>query len=432
VTAADHQSTSGRTGQRSGLGPRKTLLICIVLLLAGAVALLLIFNTEPVEQRESAVRESAMLVEVTPAEAGDFRPLIHAVGTVVPAQEIMLRPRVGGEIVEISAAFVPGGYVQAGDVLLRLDPADYRNALRQRESELQQAIAELEIEHGRQDIAERDYRQLDRELDAAKRALVLREPQLRSAEARVQAARVALEQAQLDLERTTVRAPFGAQVLSRQVNLGSQVSSGDALARLVGLDTYWVETTVPLDRLRWLIFARDGSQGGSPVTVRHRTAWPDGQQREGYLYQLIGELEGDTRLARVLVAVDDPLGRASGDGGQPGLIIGSFVECLIEGREIRDAVRLDRDHLRKNDTVWLMRDGKLAVQPVDIVFRDAEHVYIRNGIAAGEQVVTSSLATVRDGVRLRIKAAADASDAAAVAPAGGELAGGELAGSGQR
>ncbi len=422
MTAADHQSTSGRTGQRSGLGPRKTLLICIVLLLAGAVALLLIFNTEPVEQRESAVRESAMLVEVTAAEAGDFRPQIHAVGTVVPAQEITLRPRVAGEIVEISRAFVPGGYVKAGEVLLRLDPADYRNALQQRESELQQAIAELEIEHGRQDIAERDYRQLDKDLDAAKKALVLREPQLRSAEARVQAARVALEQARLDLERTAIRAPFDAQVLSRNVNLGSQVNTGDALARLVGLDTYWVETTVPLDRLRWLTFARDGSQGGSPVMVRHRTAWPAGQQREGYLYQLIGELEGDTRLARVLVAVDDPLGRTA-EGDVPDLIIGSFVECLIEGREIRDAVRLNRDHVRKDDTVWLMRDDRLAVQPVDIVFRDAEHVYIRDGVAAGEQVVTSSLATVREGVRLRVKSGSGAGESAGAGPAVSDSAG---------
>lgn len=413
MTAADQKSTRERTGQRSGLGLHTTLLVCSVLLLAGAAALLLIFTTEPVEQRESAVRESAMLVEVTTAEAGDFRPLIHAVGTVVPAKEITLRPRVAGEIVEISAAFVPGGFVRAGEVLLRLDPADYRNAVQQRGSELQQAIAELEIEHGRQDIAARDYRQLEKDLDAAKKALVLREPQLRSAEARVQAARVALEQARLDLERTAVRAPFDAQVLSREVNLGSQVGNGDALARLVGLDTYWVETTVPLDRLRWLNFAREAAQPVSPVTIRHRTAWPDGAHREGYLYQLIGELEGNTRLARVLVAVDDPLGHVAGDRELPGLIIGSFVECLIEGREIRNAVRLDRDHLRKDDTVWLMRDGRLAVQAVDIVFRDAEHVYIRDGVGAGEQIVTTSLATVRDGARLRVKSADHASGPAA-------------------
>jgi multidrug efflux pump subunit AcrA (membrane-fusion protein) len=188
-------------------------------------------------------------------------------------------------------------------------------------------------------------------------------------------------------------------VLSREVNLGSQVSAGTALARLVGVDTYWVETTLPLDRLRWLDFAED-SAAGSPVTVRHRSAWPADRSREGRLFRLVGELEGDTRMARVLVAVDDPLGRAS---GLPRLIIGSFVECRIHGRPIENVVRIPRELVRKGDTVWLMRDGRLAIQPVEIVFQDATHAYIGEGLADGDRVVTTSLATVKEGIPLRQK-----------------------------
>ncbi len=391
------------TGKSRSANLRATLAICALLALAAAGALWLIFNTEPEVQRETAVRQTAMLVDVVRPEAGIFRPEIVTLGTVRPAREVVLRPRVGGEIVARSPAFVPGGLVRAGEVLVRIDEADYQNALVLRESELEQAIAELEIEHGRQDIAARDYRQLQRELDPDKKALVLRRPQLRGAEARVQAARAALERARLDLERTAVTAPFDAQVLGREVDLGSQVSPGDPLARLVGLATYWVETTVPLDKLRWLTFP-DGEEGaGSPVTIRHRTAWPEGQTREGHLFQLVGELEGETRLARALVAVEDPLARSPGFAGAPGLILGSFVECGIRGREIDDAVRLSREHLRQADTVWVMNDDHLAIRTVDVVFRDAEYAYIRGGLSAEDRVVTTSLATVRDGVRLRLK-----------------------------
>ena len=395
-------STAGPLDREAGtISLRATLLLCAVLVLAGAAALMLIFNTEPEVQRESAVRETAMLVDVISVEAGTFRPMIEVMGTVRPAREVTLRPRIGGEVIDIAAEFVPGGEVGAGDMLLRLDDADYRIALEQRQSELQQAIAELEIEHGRQQIAENDYRQLNKDLQPENRALVLREPQLKSAEAGVRAARAAVDKAQLDLERTTVRAPFHAQVLSREVNLGSQVSPGSALARLVGVDTYWVESTVPLDRLRWLSFAEDTATG-SPVAVRHRSAWSPDQVREGYLYRLVGELEGETRMARVLVAVDDPLGRGSG-AALPSLIIGSFVECRIQGRPIEDVVRVPRDLVRKGDTVWLMRDGLLAVQPVTIVFQDAEFAYVGEGLAADDRVVTTSLATVRDGIPLRLK-----------------------------
>ena len=77
---------------------------------------------------------------------------------------------------------------------------------------------------------------------------MLREPQRLAAEARVQSARAAVEQARVDLGRTVIRAPFDAQVLSREVEIGSQVSPGDPLARLVGVDRYWVEIS-----LRWTV-----------------------------------------------------------------------------------------------------------------------------------------------------------------------------------
>jgi RND family efflux transporter MFP subunit len=381
----------------------KTLLLCAALLAVGGVALWVIFNTEPEVRRESAVRETAMLVEVERVETGNFRPEIQAMGTVRAAREVILRPRVGGEVESIADAFVPGGEVQAGDVLLRIDDADYRVLLEQRESEYQQAVAQLEIENGRQEIALRDYRQLNKDLQPDNRALVLREPQLRSAEAVVRGATAALEQARLDLERTNVRAPFHAQILTREVNLGSQVAAGDALARLVGVDTYWVETTIPLDRLRWLAFGEQ--DGASPVTIRHRSAWPENESRSGHLFRLIGELEGDTRMARVLVAVNDPLGRET---GRPPLIIGSFVECLIVGRELQYVARVPRDTIRKDDTVWLMRDGRLAIQSVDIAFQDGEWAYVRSGLAADDRVVTTSLATVRDGIALRLKSESSA------------------------
>jgi RND family efflux transporter MFP subunit len=384
-----------------------TLLLCAALVAAGGIALWVIFNTEPEVRRESAVRETAMLVEVERVETGNFRPRIQAMGTVRPAREVILRPRINGEVKAIADAFVPGGEVAAGEVLLRIDDADYRVLLEQRESERQQALAELEIENGRQGIALRDYRQLNKDLEPDNRALVLREPQLRSAEAAVRSATAAVEQARLDLERTTVRAPFHAQILTRDVNLGSQLSAGDALARLVGVETYWVETTLPLDRLRWLSFG-DGD-GASPVTIRHRSAWPENEYRRGYLFRLIGELEGDTRMARVLIAVDDPLGRATGG---PQLIIGSFVESLIEGRELRDVARVPRDLIRKGDTVWLMRDGRLAIQPVDIAFLDNDYAYVRAGLAADDRIVTTSLATVRDGIALRLKPEGDAAEIA--------------------
>lgn len=360
----------------------------------------MIFMTEPTAQREGATRETAMLVEVTSAKRGDFRPAIIATGAVQPAEEVMLSPRVSGMVIRRSPAFVPGGFVRKGQTLLQIDPADYQNTLELRKSDLRQALAELSIEQGRQDVARQDYELLGDTLSEEKVALVLREPQLEAVKARVEAARAAVRQAELQLERTAVKAPFNAHILSRNVNLGSQIAPGDDLGRLVGIDQYWVMATVPLSHLRWLDFPDGGREKGSQVMIRNRTAWPEGQYRQGRLYKLVGALEDQTRLARVLVSAPDPLARWS--DSLPALIIGSFVETSIEAAELEDVVRLNRDYIRENETVWVMKDGKLHIQDVDIIFQDAQYAYLRSGLSENDQVVVTNLSTVTEGARLRL------------------------------
>lgn len=378
-----------------------TLLICAALILGAAILLYLIFSTEPTARRDGAVRQTASLVDVVQGEYGTFRPTIEAMGTVRPAREISLSARVEGEVVSLGDGFEPGGFVDAGELLVAIDEADYRIAVEQRGSALEQAIAELEIERGQQQAARADYESFNRELPPERRALVLREPQLRSAKANVESARADLRQAELDLERATVEAPFAAHVLDRAVNVGSQVSPGSELARLVGRDTYWVEATVPVTRLAWLTIP-DGESPGSRVDVRNRNAWPEGTTRRGEVFRMIGELEGDTRLARILVAVDDPLAREA-DPGTPRLMLGEYVQCLIEGREITDAVRIEREYIRADQTVWLMVDERLVIQPVSIVFQDETYAYVDEGLSEDDRVVTTRLATVREGLRLRIE-----------------------------
>jgi RND family efflux transporter MFP subunit len=390
-----------RNSQKGRPGWITTLLICLGVLLLGAGVTAFIFSTEPTATREGATRESAMLVEVTQVQRGTFRPTIIAMGTVVPARDIILSPRVGGQIIERSPDFTPGGYIAAGDTLLRIDPADFENVLRQRQSDLQQALADLNIEMGRQKVARKDYQLLDQTLAEANEALVLRRPQLKAARARVAASRAAVAQAELDLQRTRIKAPFDAHILSRNVNLGSQVAPGDNLGRLVGLDTYWVEVTVPLVKLRWLVFPEKAGVEGSQVRIRDRSAWPAGQYRLGRMYRLVGALEDRTRMARVLVTVDDPLGHRGNSADVPPLIIGAFVETRIQARQITDIVRLRRDFVRAGDTVWVMLNGELDIRKVGVVFRDATYAYIDSGLRDTDQVVTTNLSTVVDGAKLR-------------------------------
>src|SRR5699024_12180089 len=106
---------------------------------------------------------------------------------------------------------------------------------------------DLKIEMGRQDVARQDFKVLGdtlaERLSEQNRSLVLRQPQLKAARSSVQSARAAVEQAELNLQRTSIEAPFDAHILNRNVNDGSQVAAGDNMRRQVGLDTYGVKET---------------------------------------------------------------------------------------------------------------------------------------------------------------------------------------------
>ncbi len=398
-------SENQNTSSEKPVNWKKTLLICIIILVVGAIVTALIFSTEPTAMRAGATKETAMLVEVTEVQHGTFQPTIVATGTVQPAQDIMLSPRVSGEIIRRSPSFVPGGFVKKGEVLLQIDPADYRNTLELRKSELHQALADLEIEKGRQDVARKDFQLIGGDtLSQENEALVLREPQLNAVRASVEAARAAVEQAELALRRTTIRAPFDAHILARNANVGSQVAQGDQLGRLVGVDAYWVVATVPLSKLRWLSFP-EADTPGSMVRVRDRNAWQEGEYREGHLYKLVGALEDQTRLARVLVSVPDPLAYQADSVHVPPLMIGAFMETYIQGDEISGVIRLNRDYVRQNETVWVMEEGKLQIRDVDIVFSDAKYTYISKGLNENEQVVTTNLSTVVEDAKLRLASA---------------------------
>ncbi len=349
------------------------------------------------KKKINATRKSAALVKTVSVQRGSYSPRIVVLGAVEPAQDIILSPRVEGQLIELSTEFAPGQMVHEGDLLLRIDPADFENALSIRESELEQTEASLEIEQGRQSLARKELAMLQCTIDDTNRALVLREPQIASIRAEVSAARAVVERAKLELQRTRVFAPFDAQILSRSVNVGSQVARGDELARLVGVREYWVFAAVPVRSLRWIQFERSDGQG-SAVTLRNPDVWPPGVNRSARVTRMIGTLDQQSRLARVLITVTDPLGLES---DVPPLILRSLIETEIAGRPIEDVVRLSRRHVREKDTVWVMKDGKLEIRETEVVFRDAEFAFIRTGLESGEEVVTTTLATVATGVGLR-------------------------------
>jgi RND family efflux transporter MFP subunit len=381
------------------IGLIKTI-IPIIILAAGIAVAVYLIKTRPVAKKQPA-QPVPTRVNVIKADTSDNPLMIKAMGTVKPAVQVDIAAQVSGQIVNVADAFVPGGRFEKQQTILQIDKRDYELAVKQRAQELEQARAKFRIEQGRQAVARQEFELLGESIAKEDEEFVLRKPQLRQAQAEVEKLEALLEAAKIDLERTTIKAPFNATVDERYVNLGSSVNTGGKLVTLYGTDVYWVELLLPVDELQWIIFPHEDNEGSKvkvllPGSVRNA-------YREGEIVKLSAEIEPEGRMAKVLVKVENPLKQTNGDHIEPPLLAGSFVQVEITGIELANSVKIPRRALRDDNTIWLSNDGKLKKRQIEPVYKDDSFVYTSSEIKNDEKIITSDIASPIEGMSLKIE-----------------------------
>lgn len=363
----------------------------LLVLLVGFIIAYWLFSQPPRVERRPPPETPPPLVDVVRAERGDAAPQIEGYGRVEAERETRISSRVAGLLESFAAEVIPGRVVEAGQLLATIDDSDYQLAVRAAQAELAQAEAELATERGEQLRAQSEYQSFGRELPAERRALVLREPQLRAAQATVERARIALDQAQLDLQRTLLHSPYRAMVQERLVGSGGEISANSELLHLVDVARFWVRVSLPGESLDWL-------EAGSEVRLTSR-GWQAGGERRGQVLSVLPMLDESGLQTQLLVAVEDPLA-LSGNG--PALRLGDILRAEFTARPQANLIALPAGALRPGDEVWRLNDqDRLERARVEVLHRGEQQVLIAGGIDEGDRVVLSSLGQPRNGMLLR-------------------------------
>ncbi len=339
-------------------------------------------------------------VDVITVDQRDNPASLQVFGSVRPLRTLVLRPTVGGPIQEIHPELLEGGLIGEGETILRVDRRDYLLALDVARSNLVAAQADLDIELGSAAVAAREWKLLEGSIEVteAGRKLALREPYLARRRSEVESARTRVAQAELDLERTEIKAPFNALVLSETAEVGGQAVVGAELARMVDRSRFAVEVSVPAERLALL--KREGATA--------RILLPDGE-REGTLERVLGEVDAEGRMTRLQVTINDPLGSTEPGGPPeehaPAVLLGAYAEVLLPCRPIEGSISVPRAALREGDSVWIAdANDELQIRQVDVVMRRPDDVLVVAGLKAGERVITSAVAVPIPGLKLAPRA----------------------------
>jgi len=374
----------------------KTLkgLLPLLVLIVGAAAAAFIISAREAPTR---VERPALgpLVEVMPAQLRDVAVVVNGHGEVVARVAVDVVPQVTGQVVKVHRSLVAGGFFRANEVLVVIDPRDYELALERAQAAVARAQVSLQREQAEAVVAREEWDELHPREEAP--GLVVREPQIRQAEAELAAANADLSVARLNLERTRVSLPFDGVVVSESVDVGQFVGSANRLARVYGTDV--VDIRVPLDsrELAWFdVPSRKGGEGPrAEVSVDFggvRSMW------EGRVTRMEAQVDQTSRMVHVVIEIEDPYDSSE---GHPALLPGTFVDVRIFGRTLNEVIAVPRYAVREGGQVWVMREGSLEIRDVHVLRSDRRLSLVSSGLVPGDLVIVSSLDAVTNGMAVR-------------------------------
>lgn len=362
-------------------------ILAIGILIGGFAVSKLMVSTAPKAQK-SERPSVAVLVETVSFEPSSNSALIRTHGRVEAKNRAKVVAEVSGKVVYVSDSLRPSNRVKKGEVLVKIDPLNYQSALKQKEATVEKARADLELELGKVEVAQREFALLEKLLpESNNTALVLREPQLKQAKAALLSAEAELTKARADLERCVIRAPFDGYIESKSISIGEMATSSTPLFSMVGSEGFWIEADVRDEDVRFIDFG-----------IKNANIYlsSDASPLEGSVKGVLPSVDSSTQKVRVLIELEPQK-----DVSTP-IFSGVFATIDIKGADIPNSVSIPSRLVREGGKIWLYKDGKLEFRDLNIIFRGSDFV-ITDSLNAGEEVITTNLNSPASGIDLRVK-----------------------------
>jgi len=414
----------------------KTVRVFVVLFIALAIAVVLVIM-RPRAERQVPV-DKGHLVEVFSAKTENVEMVVDTFGTVSPRESLSLVAQVRGQIVAIDPAFKEGSFIQEKTRMIQIDPRTYSLAVERRNVQIKQAEAELKrleqevvnlkarmkIAGSDVKLAKNEYLRLKKLVDrkviaqsqldkteqaylasqerrqALENQLALIGPMKEQLIAARDMARVMYQEAELDLERSGIVAPFDGWVLEKAIEVGQHVNVGQPLGKIYNAGELDIEVRIPARDLKW--FPADmGQETPILVDVVFKNAGNKHIWR-GHVARIKAMMDERTRTLPMVIEVDET--PATEQPQNPfGLRPGMFVTVRIKGKKIQNVFVLPRYLVYPGDVVYTVKDDTLKSNIVKILRGYKDTVIIGDGLSEGALIVKSPLSSPMDGMRVRLK-----------------------------
>ena len=390
------------------------LIVTIVIFIIAFSIIAAMFANKPSARKWGGGPPSSVGVETVQLEASNYPVWIKSYGSAEPLTRTQLVSEVSGRVIEVANNIRAGLSFKKGDILLTIDPRDYQIEVDVAKSTVADAWVKYKEELAQADVAERDWNETPG--SEGGRDLALRKPQVAAALASFDASKARLAKAELNLERTEVKAPFDGKILKQMVDLGQVLNPSQTIAEIYSTD--FIEVRLPVkaqdlahiklpdysqtqgntpeknqDHLPAVLF--EGELGGKTFT------W------EGKLVRSEGAFDSSTRMLYVVAKLDNPFVSSP---ELPALRVGQFLRAKIEGNQLMDVYAIPRRAVSQSNMIALANNGLLQKRLISPLWTDAQSVVISASsgindntaaINSSEQLILTPTANLATGTRVK-------------------------------
>ena len=373
------------------------ILLALVILAVGGFVMYYMMENKP-EAKKVEAKAFVPTVRVAKVEKVNFKPIISLQGEVEPSTQTKLVSEVAGAVIEISPKLEVGKVLEKGELIVRVNDADYRTNLTSAKSTLADAQLALLQEQARGKQAARDWEKLGRGRVASD--LVLRKPQIKSAQARIESAKAAVAKAERDLAKTEVYAPYRCIVDKKYLDEGAYLNMLGPIADIYSVSKFEVRLPLSLDDVALL---PENNAIGNDVSLSAQLSANE-YRWTGKVKRFEGGIDSATFSMMMVVEV------SPNDSNNLFSIPpkGMFVNAEIVGEELKDLVKIPLEALREGETVWVYAKGDdkfvLSIREVNVLRREKDFIYLKDGkVKHGDRVIVSPLAIPLEAMELMLE-----------------------------
>jgi RND family efflux transporter MFP subunit len=335
------------------------------------------------------------LVKVSPLIQNIINARIQSQGTILPANEIIVLAEINARVDWISGKMETGSSFYKGDTLVKLDKRDYELALISAESNILNAKVNLEREQAEFDLANKEWERVG---SGKASDLTLRKPQLAQAEALWAASKAAVEQAQRNLDRTVIIAPFSGRVRKKNINVGSSLFAGTTIAQIYSTDYYEVRLPISDRDMFFTGLSFDGNYIAPSNQLDVLFRLDNNNVFKGKIVRTESEKDYKTKMVVLIAKIDAKKNLETNNI----LAIDQFLEAEIIGIELDKSIQIPRSMVR-DSYVWVVDSNKkLRKRKVDLWRYEQEKAIVKKGIIKGDYLLMSRMNTLVDGMLVDI------------------------------